>query len=57
MAAASEIEKKRAAAAEEQVEILAEINARLIRIEAALLAQPVSSAKARTAPTPGASQE
>jgi hypothetical protein len=56
MAAASEIEKKRAAAAEEQVKVLQEIRDHLARLEA-LLTQPVPSAKARTAPTPGASQE
>jgi hypothetical protein len=48
MAAATEIEKKRAAAAEEQVRILAEINERLTRIEQ-LLTQP-ALAKGRTVP-------
>jgi hypothetical protein len=56
MAAATEIEKKRAAAAEEQVRILAEINDRLIRIEArleALLAPQhtlVTASKGRSVP-------
>lgn len=52
MAAASAVEKQRAADQERAANELAEINERLARIEALLnqLTQPVAASKGRTAP-------